>query len=203
MYTGKERGVTLVEMVIFIAIVGIALTGVMVAYLYSTQHSADAMIRIRTIELGQSFLEEILLRNYDENTPRGGGCVTFPANSRCPSGNSAQSQTVFGTDGEASRPLYDDVDDYHNLAYVGTGGSADTSCTLAALSLVNAAGTNIAADYGGYGVCLRVVFAGGELNNVNPGTGISVLANDAKRIDVIVTDPLGSRMVFSAYKVNF
>ena len=41
------------------------------------------------------------------------------------------------------------------------------------------------------------------MNSVTPGTGTTVLSNDAKRIDVIVTDQLKSRMVFSAYRANF
>ena len=48
-----------------------------------------------------------------------------------------------------------------------------------------------------------VSFAGNEMNSVTPGTGTTVLSNDAKRIDVIVTDQLKSRMVFSAYRANF
>jgi len=198
----SQRGVTLIELVIFITITSIALISVLSIYLTSSRYSADPMIRIRSIQLGQSFLEEILLKNYDDNTPNGGGCVTYGANSRCASTTAAN--TGLQAEAGENRATYDDVDDYHDLAYCGNDvASADAACTSACQPILNAAGNNIATEYSGFSVCVRVAFAGGEMNAVAPGTGTTVLANDAKRIDVIVTDHLDSRMVFSAYRTNF
>ncbi len=201
-----QHGVTLIELVIFITITSIALVSVLSIYLTSASHSADPMIRIRSIELGQSTLEEILLKRYDNNTPNGGGCVTFATNSRCTSSDTATSSTSTLLKAEAgeNRATYDDVDDYNNLAYCGNNvASADAACTSTCQPMLNAAGSNIATEYAGFAVCIRVSFAGNEMNSVTPGTGTTVLSNDAKRIDVIVTDPLKSRMVFSAYRTNF
>ena len=75
------HGVTLIEMVIFIAIVSVAFTGIIMVFINTGKHSADPLVKIRTIELGQSFLEEILLKKYDEAAPVTGGCVDFT--SRC------------------------------------------------------------------------------------------------------------------------
>lgn len=196
----QHSGFTLVEMVIFIAIVGIALTGVMVVFINASRYSADPMVKIRTIELAQSFLEEILLKAYDDSTPVGGGCVQL-ASSRCSSGPAGT--TTLQADSGETRVNYNDVDDYHNQAYCGTNGTANNACTATCQTLTNETGTSIANEYSGYGVCVRVSFAGTELNNVAPGTGTTVLGNDAKRIDVIITDPLGSAMTFSAYRLNF
>ena len=198
----SQRGVTLIELVIFISIVSVALVSVLGIYLTSSRYSADPMIRIRTIELGQSFLEEVLLKSYDDNTPNGGGCVTYAADSRCVS--TAAANPGLQAEGGENRTTFDDVDDYHNLSYCGNNvASADATCTSACQPMLNASGTNIATEYAGFGICVRVAFAGGEMNAVAPGTGTTVLANDAKRIDVIVTDHLNSRMVFSAYRTNF
>jgi len=202
----SQQGVTLIELVIFISITAIALVSVLSIYLTSTRHSADPMIRIRSIELGQSVLEEILLKHYDDNTPNGGGCVNFAANSRCTSARPATSSSTALLKAEAgeTRATFDDVDDYQNLAYCGNNvTSADAACTSTCQPMLNAAGANIATEYAGFAVCIRVAFAGNEMNAVSPGTGTTVLANDAKRIDVIVTDHLKSRMVFSAYRTNF
>lgn len=204
----KQKGISLIELVIFIVILSVALTGITLIYINTTRYSADPMIRIRSIELAQSTLEEILLKAYDHNTPVGGGCVEFAANSRCPAGappNPAATETLglIAEEGIANRPLFNDVDDYENLAYCGTGGVADTACTNACNSLIDQAGNNIANEYSGYAICIRVNFAGNNLNTVAPGTGTTVLNNDAKRIDVIVTDPLNSRISLSAYRLNF
>lgn len=200
--SNQQDGVTLIELVIFISIVSVALVSVLSIYLTSSRYSADPMVRIRSIELGQSFLEEILLKGYDDNTPNGGGCVTYAANSRCTSATAAN--TGLQAEGGENRATFDDVDDYHNLSYCGNNvTSADAACTSACQPMLNAAGNNIATEYAGFAVCIRVAFAGNEMNAVAPGTGTTVLSNDAKRIDVIVTDHLQSRMVFSAYRTNF
>ena len=196
-----SRGVTLIEMVIFIAIISVALTGTLVAFINTGKYSADPLVKIRTIALGQSLLEEILLKKYDENSPQTGGCVDYSSNTRCT--GAPNGETILRADGE-SRTDFDDVDDYHNLEYCGDNVAAgDASCSGTCQSLVNELGTDISAEYAGYSVCIQVNFAGNELNNVSPGTGTSVLSNDAKRIDVIITDPLDSRMTFTTYKLNF
>jgi len=199
--TTKHFGVTLIEMVIFIAIVSVAFTGIIMVFINTGKHSADPLVKIRTIELGQSFLEEILLKKYDEDSPVTGGCIDY-ANSRCSSGKNGS--TTFQPEAGETRGTYDDVDDYHNLEYCGINVTAgDLSCTGSCTTLVNESGDDISNEYSGYSVCVRVSFAGNELNNVSPGTGTTVLANDAKRIDVIITDPLSSSMTFTTYKLNF
>ncbi len=207
-----QKGISLIELVIFIVIISIALAGITLIYINTTRYSADPMIRIRSIELAQSTLEEILLKTYDHSTPAGGGCVQFPSgSSRCPVAanpvaTSQTTATLGAEEGAASRTVFNDVDDYHNLSYCGTGGTADAACSGACMALIDESGNNIATEYRGFAVCIRVSFAGGagtEINNVAPGTGSDVLTNDAKRIDVIVTDPLNSKITLSAYRLNF
>ena len=147
-----QHGVTLIELVIFISITAIALVSVLSIYLTSARHSADPMLRIRSIELGQSVLEEILLKRFDDNTPNGGGCVRFAANSRCTSASNATSTStaLFMPEAGETRATFDDVDDYHNLAYCGNNvASADAACTSTCQPMLNAAGNNIATEYAG------------------------------------------------------
>ena len=202
----KQKGISLIELVIFIVILSVALTGITLIYINTTRYSADPMVRIRSVELAQATLEEILLKAYDGNTDSGGGCVRFPSgSSRCPAGNPTATAT-FGADGAETRSTFNDVDDFHNIAYCGTGGTADAACTSACIPMIDKSGASIATEYAGFAICIRVSFAGGagaEINNVAPGTGNDVLANDAKRIDVIVTDPLNSKINLSAYRLNF
>ncbi|VAX08156.1 MSHA pilin protein MshD [hydrothermal vent metagenome] len=196
-------GVTLIEMVIFIVIVGIAVTAVLSVYINVGRTGADPLVRIRGIELGQSMIEEILLKAYDHSTPLGGGCVQFSANSRCTSGTSASAESAADFDDGESRDTFNDVDDYHNIAYCGDNvTAADAACSTACTPMLDDAGNNIATEYAGYAICIQVSFAGGEMNNTTPAD-VSVLANDGKRIDVIVTDHLNSRYQLSAYRLNF
>ena len=212
-----QKGISLIELVIFIVILSVALTGITLIYINTTRYSADPMIRIRSIELAQSTLEEILLKAYDHNTPVGGGCVRYPVqgNSLCipptfASQPTAFNETALTAEAGETRPTFNDVDDYNNQLYCGTGViPANTACpALACNAMQNAPGAanDISDEYSGFSVCIQVSFAGGpgtEINNVAGGGAVNVLANDAKRIDVTVTDPLNSRMGLSTYRLNF
>ena len=57
-------------------------------------------------------------------------------------------------------------------------------------------------------ICIQTTFAGTQMNNYTilaptTNTPATVLLNDAKRIDIIISDPLDARLVFTAYKANF
>jgi len=205
----KQKGISLIELVIFIVILSVALTGITLIYINTSRHSADPMLRIRSIELAQSTLEEILLKTYDNSTPAGGGCVRFPAgSSRCPAGNPiAASETTadFGDEEGGDRSLFNDVDDYHNKLYCGQNVTAtNTACpTLSCQTLTDESANDISTQYPGFSICIKLNFADAEINNVAPGTGSDVLTNDGKRINVTVTDPLNTRMEFYAYRLNF
>ncbi len=208
----KQKGISLIELVIFIVIMSVALTSITLIYINTTRYSADPMVRIRSIELAQSTLEEILLKAYDDSTPIGGGCVRFPTqgNTLCippvfASQPSAFNETILTSEEGNNRALFDDVDDYNNQLYCGDNVvPANTACpVLACQDMQDESGNDISAEYSGFSVCIQLSFAGNELNAVAPGTGTNVEANDAKRIDVTVTDPLNSRIGLSAYRLNF
>ena len=83
-----QSGVTLIELIVTIVVLGVALTGVLMAMQFTTRHSADPMIAHQAAAIADSYLEEVLLRAYAD-----------------PDGN--------GT-GEV-RSTFDDVDDYDGL----------------------------------------------------------------------------------------
>ena len=59
MSTSSTGGFTLIELVVFIAVLGIALAGVLVAYDYAARDSADPFVRKQALAIAQSLLEEI------------------------------------------------------------------------------------------------------------------------------------------------
>jgi len=67
-----EQGVSLIELIVFIIVVGIASSALFATYNYSLQHNADPLIQVRAIELAQAKLDEIIALKYDANTPTGG-----------------------------------------------------------------------------------------------------------------------------------
>lgn len=210
-----QFGLSLIELVIFIVILSVALTSITLVYLNTTRQSADPLIRIKSVELAQTTLNEILLKGFDENSPLGGGCVEFGSNSNCPAPGTPNAVVTVINDalnpeeGAATpanpelRGAFDDVDDYHNLAYCGTNGVPDPLCTNPCIDLVDETGSSIKNEYPGFAVCIRVSFAGAEINGFTGDASDTVEANDAKRIDVVVTDPVKSKISLSAYSLNY
>lgn len=103
----RERGITLVEMVITIVVLAIALLGITAAISGGIGRSGDTLVETRAVALAQSYLDEIFGKRFDENShPRG----IPPCRTNCTAEGS------FGPDaGETERYHYDDVDDYDGL----------------------------------------------------------------------------------------
>lgn len=88
----RQRGVTLVELVIAIVIVGIAAAALYGAMASIGSHSADPLLRQQSLALAQGYLEEILLQPF----------LDPGSKTQCPSP-------------PASRAAYDNVCDYAGL----------------------------------------------------------------------------------------
>ena len=87
----SQIGITLVELVVSIAIVGIAAGGVLLVFHQTVRHSADPMVLHQAVAIGEAYMEEILLKPFNDPD----------------------------ADGEPTRPQFDDVDDYNGLTDVG------------------------------------------------------------------------------------
>jgi MSHA pilin protein MshD len=71
-HNAGERGVSLIEMIVFIVVVSIALLALVGVYRQATINNVDPIIRVQALETAQSLLDEILALKYAENTPTGG-----------------------------------------------------------------------------------------------------------------------------------
>ncbi|MDO8705841.1 MAG: type II secretion system protein [Sulfuricaulis sp.] len=58
------RGVTLVELIVAIVIIGVALSGVLVVFIRNTSASADPVIAHQAISIAEAYLEEALTKNF-------------------------------------------------------------------------------------------------------------------------------------------
>ncbi len=96
----RQTGATLIELVISIVIISIAVSAVLMAMTINVERSADPMIRHQAVAIAEAYLEEISLKSFADPD---------------------------GTDGEASRALYDDVDDYNGLTDVGARDQFDAA----------------------------------------------------------------------------
>ena len=68
----NHRGFTLVEVIIFIVVVGAALAGILAVTNTAVKSSADPMIRKQAMALADSILEEILQKEFSDPDATGG-----------------------------------------------------------------------------------------------------------------------------------
>ncbi len=110
-----SRGFTLIEMIIAIVVLSAAVTGILFSFTQNIGRSADPMITQQAIIIAQGYLEEAMLKPYDD--PDGGET------------NSCE---------EGARIQYDDVADYDCIN--DTAGARDQfSGGLAGLGSYNVA----------------------------------------------------------------
>lgn len=68
----RQRGLTMIELIVFIIIVGIAVAGVLQVLVVSTKFSADPQMRKQALSLAEGLLEEVELARFsycDANDP--------------------------------------------------------------------------------------------------------------------------------------
>ena len=123
-----ERGLSLIELVVFIVVLGIGLAGTLVAYNQATRSSVDPLVRKQVLAIAASLLEEIQLRGFtycdpdDANVFSATIASTAATPGETPCATKAEAPP-FGPDAtpvnETSRTAYDNVNDYHGLTMSG------------------------------------------------------------------------------------
>ena len=113
-----QAGATLIELVVSIVVVGIAAGGVLLAFHQTVRHSADPMVLHQAVAIGEAYMEEILLKPFNDPD----------------------------ADGEPTRPQFDDVDDYNALVnngclLPGQGACDQDGAPIAGLEAYNIAVT--------------------------------------------------------------
>lgn len=96
---GLQQGVTLIELIITLVVVGIALSAVVSVLTPSFSRSSDPIWQARAVELIEAYLDEIQAMRFNETSPIGGGF-----DNACDT-----------TAEEASRNQFDDVGDYNGV----------------------------------------------------------------------------------------
>ena len=171
----SECGFTFVELVIAIAVMGIACVTMLQMLGLSLSHQSDTLVQARTTALAEAYMAEILARRFDEQSSPGGVPACSAATTPC-------SPTNAFADGE-SRANFDDVDDFDGL---------DESPPL------NATGA-VRAGFDGFRVQVAVRYA---TNAERAGFGLDA-ATDAKLIQIDVTPPRGAAQPFTFVKGNY
>ncbi|MCE2572124.1 type IV pilus modification PilV family protein [Motilimonas eburnea] len=204
----RQMGFTLVELVVGIVVMAVAFTIITTMLVTQSRDSIDPLHQMRAAELGQSVLNEIVSRSYDQHSDHNGGVY------RCGEiwwqGEANQSGSSWFDQGSQSWLLWDTNPSAVAVSCASAlgpdagevrGGGENTfndvddyiTPWVDAVSFGDALGLPLESVYQNYRIKIDVVidssFGGG--------------ADTAKRIDVLIVTPNGSELVFSAYRGNY
>lgn len=142
----RQAGLSLIELVMFIVIVGVAVAGVLSVMNVTTRHSADPMIRKQAQAIAESLLEEIELQPFTYCFPTDPLALTASSASGCTGGVAGSEDTLPATARISSPRNADNVSDYTNfsmLPIVDISGSPITGlgAYTASVSIAQAGAT--------------------------------------------------------------
>lgn len=100
-FLSAQKGVTLIELIITIVIMGIALSALTISLSQGISRSTTPIWEQKAMSLAHAYMQEISAMSFAEQTPVGGG---FVSDESCVSSNEGQ-----------NRDSYNDVDDYDGL----------------------------------------------------------------------------------------
>jgi MSHA pilin protein MshD len=174
----RQRGLSLIELLVFIVVVGIAVTGVLSVYSLTSRTSVDPMIRKQAAAIAESLLEEVLGQSYTYCYPNDANVTTATSAAGC------ATPPVWpqpGTSRYSATAPYDSVLDYNGFTMPSPPGIRDfTGSTITGL--------------GGYSASVQVQPAG-AFNGIPAGETLLVT--------VTVTGPGNFQVSLSGYRTRY
>jgi MSHA pilin protein MshD len=180
MSSSRQRGLSLIETVIFIVVLGIGIAGLAVLYNQLTLASVDPLVRKQAVAIANSLMEEIQLRPFtfcDPDDP-----AVFTANSP---GDCGTSEGI-GPEGAETRygpTFFDNVSDYAGPPDMIGSIQDITGATINGLT--------------GYSAQVRIATAGGDF------PAATIPPDEALRITVTVTGPANTQVVLQGYRLRY
>ena len=196
MSRSRGRGVTLIELIVFIVIVGVAMAGLFAAFDTITKASADPQVRKQVLAIAESLMDEIMLKPFticDPDDPNAAAATAAGDCTGLAGGPNDESRLVLGqlgpetgasvggAEGRYASPQFDNVSDYHGFTMLaGIHDIANPVLTIPGLDAYKV--TNISITQAGLG-------------------GIPAAA--ALLISITVTGPGGVTMTLEGYRTRY
>jgi len=143
----RSNGLTLIELIVFILVVGIAVTGVLSVMTQTTAHSADPVVRKQIVAIAESLLEEISAQPFTWCDPDDANLTSAVGAAGC-----ATLAEALGPETGETRygpAFFDNINDYNGFTMTGITGLDGVA--IAGLADY-AASVSIAPDGGSFGV---------------------------------------------------
>lgn len=181
MCTTDQRGLSLIELLVFIVVVGIAVSGVLSVYSLNARSSADPMVQKQALAIAESLLEEVLAKPYTYCDPDDAQAETATSSAMGPTG-CATTPEGMGAEGLEDRysnlTTFDNVNDYNGFTMN---------------PIVDLSGNDV--GLGGYSATVQVQPPAVPLNGIPAGETLLVT--------VTVTAPGNQGISLSGYRTRY
>jgi len=179
----RERGISLVELIVFIVVVGVGVAGVLAALNMATRSSADPMIQKQALAIAEAVLEEVQLQPFTYCDPDDANAATATSAAGCTAGGveaiGAEGAAPYGPETRAggTHP-FDNVNDYNGFG-MGPGFTDISGDAVTGLEA--------------YSVTVSV--AGQALGTIP--------ASESLLITVTATGPASTTVVLHGYRIRY
>lgn len=179
----RQSGITLIELIIFMVIVGIAMAGIISSINFNVRHSADPVVKKQALAIAESLLEEIELMPFTWCDPNDPVATTATSAAECTGG-------ALGANDESLEPIgpemgetrygptfFDNVSDYNGFS-MASGAIMDIN--------------NVNSGLDGYTASVAVTQK--ALNGIAAADSLSII--------VTVTGPLDTTVQLEGYRTR-
>lgn len=180
-----QRGISLIELIMFIVIISVALTGILLVMSIVTRSSADPLVHKQALAIAESLLEEVELMPFTYCDPDDASAATATSAAGCTFPESLGPETIggitedrYGTASPAVNASFDNVNDYHGF-------------NMAAGSIMDITNTNIGLN--GYSATVTMT---------QPGLG-GITGADTLLIKVTVTGLDNVPITLEGYRTRY
>ena len=188
MSSRASRGLSLVELVMFMVIVGVAMAGFFAAFGTITRGSVDPQVRKQVLAIAESLMDEVALMPFTYCDPDDLAAATAANTAGCATAEVAAVLVTDPATNEVGETRYsaatpfDNVNDYHRFQMLG--------------GILDIANTSIT-GLGAYSASITVTQAG-------LGSGLDAIpAAAALLIGVTVTGPAGVSITLEGYRTRY
>ena len=185
-----RNGFTLVELVLFIAIMGVAVGGVLIAYDFAARDSADPVVKKQALAIAESLLEEIQQMPFTFCDPDDANVSTATAAVVGPTGCAT---TVEALGPEAGETRYSPTTPFDNVNDYGAAISGDPGFSMNPIRDIT---NTVIAGLEAYTATVRITDLPA---NTLPG----IPAGDALLINVTVTGPANVSVSIDGYRTRY
>lgn len=193
----KQRGISLIELIIFIVVVSVALAGILRVMNVTGKSSADPLIHKQSLAIAEALLEEIVLMPFtfcDPDDPAAGLDTTVDTTAcTAPVGGEAIGPEAGETRDPATATPFDNVNDY-NGCQMNTG-VANAGCDSTGTGGIRDINNAVIAPAAGYSAAVVVA---------PNGLALGLPANDdALLITVTVTGSNGVSVAMEGIRTRY